>query len=66
MMNPIIKEMATLLRSTEAMADQFAEQVQRRVGQPISHAEILAAMKKISVRQLSMRKVVAKVKQQWK
>lgn len=64
-MNSIIKEMATVLRSTEAMADQFAQQVQRRVGQSVSHAEILAAMKKISAKQLSMRKVVAKVKQQW-
>jgi hypothetical protein len=66
MMESTTKEMATVLRSTETMADQFAEQVQQRVGQPVSHAEILAAMKKISAKQLTMYKVVAKVKQQLK
>ena len=62
-MESIIKEMAAVLRSTETMADQFAKQVQKRVGQPVSHAEILDAMKKISAKQLSMHKVVAKVQQ---
>jgi hypothetical protein len=38
-----IIEIAAVLRSTESMADQFAKQVQQRVGQPVSHAEILAA-----------------------
>jgi len=65
-MGSTIKEMAAVLRSTETMADQFAILVQQRVGQPVSHAEILAAMKKISAKQLSMHKVVAKVRQQLK
>lgn len=65
-METATKEIAAILRSTESMADQFAMQVQRRVGQPVSHAEILVAMKKISARQLSMHKVVAKVQQQLK
>jgi hypothetical protein len=64
MMESTIKEMATVLRSTETMADQFAKQVQQRVGQPVSNAEILAAMKKISAKQLSLGKVVAKMRQQ--
>ena len=37
-----------------------------RLGQPVSHAEILAVMKKMSPRQLSMKKVVAKIRQQRK
>jgi len=62
-MEATIKEMAAVLRSTEGMAAQFAQRVQERVGQPVSHAEILAAMKRISAKQLSMEKVVAKVRQ---
>ena len=31
-MESTIKEMATVLRSTETMADQFAQQVQQQVG----------------------------------
>ncbi len=65
-MESTIKEMATVLRSTETMADQFAKQVQQRVGQEVSHAEILDAMKKISAKQLSLHKVVTKVRQQLK
>lgn len=65
-MESTIKEMAAILRSTEIMADQFAKQVQERVGQSVSHAEILAAMKKISAKQLSMNKVTAKIRQQRK
>jgi hypothetical protein len=65
-METMSKEIAAVLRSTETMADQFAILVQQRVGQPVSHAEILAAMKKISAKQLSMHKVVAKVQQQLK
>jgi hypothetical protein len=65
MMESTIKEIAAVLRSTETMAEQFAKEVQQRVGQPVSHAEILAAMKKISAKQLSMVKVVAKIRQQW-
>lgn len=63
-MESTTKEIAAVLRSTETMADQFAKQVQQRVGQPVSHAEILAAMKKISAKQLSLGKVVAKIRQQ--
>ena len=65
-MGSTIKEMAAVLRSTETMADQFAILVQQRVGQPVSHAEILTAMKKVSPKQLSMNKVVAKIRQQRK
>ena len=63
-METMTKEIAAVLRSTDSMADQFAIQVQKRVGQPVSHAEILAVMKKMSPRQLSMNKVVAKIRQQ--
>ena len=63
-MESTIKEMAALLRTTETMADQFAERVQQRVGSPVTPEEILAAMKKISVKSLSMAKVIAKVQQQ--
>lgn len=65
-MDSSIKEMAQVLRSSETMADQFAKRVQERVGQPVSHAEIQAAMKKISAKQLSMHKVIAKIQQQRK
>jgi hypothetical protein len=63
-MESTVKEMAVILRSTETMADQFAARVQERVGQPVSHAKILAAMKKVSAKQLSMEKVIAKVRQE--
>jgi hypothetical protein len=56
--------MATLLRSTETMADKFARRVQDRMGEPVPHDEILAAMKKISAKQLSMDKVIAKIVKQ--
>ena len=60
-----IKELAAVLRSSEAMADQFATRIQERVGDPpVTHAEILAVTKKISPKQLSMDKVVGKLKQQ--
>lgn len=59
-----IQEIAALLRSTETMAAQFAQRVQERVGEPVSNAEILDAMQKISVKRLSMEKVVAKIRQQ--
>jgi hypothetical protein len=65
-METMTKEIAAVLRSTDSMAEQFAQQVQRRVGQPISHGEILAVLKKMSPKQLSMRKVVAKIRQQRK
>ena len=65
-MESTIREMAAVLHSTVTMADEFAKQVQQRVGQPVSHAEILAAMKKISAKQLSMNKVVARIRRQRK
>jgi hypothetical protein len=65
-METMSKEIAAVLRSTETMADQFAILVQRRVGRPVSRAEILAVMKKVSPKQLSMKKVVAKIRQQRK
>jgi oligoribonuclease NrnB/cAMP/cGMP phosphodiesterase (DHH superfamily) len=64
LMETMTKEIAAVLRSTETMADQFAILVQQRVGQQVSHAEILAVMKKVSPKQLSMKKVVAKIRQQ--
>jgi hypothetical protein len=63
-MESTVKEIAAILRSTETMADRFAQRVQQRVGQPVSHAEILTVMKGISARSLSMEKVVAKVRRQ--
>ncbi len=65
-MGTTTKEIAALLRSTEQMADQFIRRVQTRVGEPVLDEEILAAMKKISAKSLSMEKVVAKVQQQLK
>ena len=65
-MDATTKEIAALLRSTEQMASQFVERVQARAGQPVSQAEILVAMRKISSKSLSMDKVVAKVQQQRK
>lgn len=59
-----IKEIASLLRSTETMAARFAQRVQERVGQPVSNAEILDAMQQMSAKRLSMDKVVAKVRKQ--
>ena len=63
-MDSEIKEIAAVLHSTETMAAQFAQRVQERVGQQVSHAEILATMKKMSAKNLSMGKVVAKLRQQ--
>ena len=60
-MESTTKEIAALLRSTDDMADQFVERVQARVGAPVTSAEVLAAMKKISAKSLSMEKVVDKV-----
>jgi len=65
-MESIIKEIATVLRSTDAMAVQFAQSVQQRVKRTVSYAEILAAMKTVSAKNLSMAKVVAKLHQQEK
>ncbi len=65
-MEPTIREIAALLRATEPMAAQFAQRVQDRVGQPVSHAEILAVMRKIPARSLSLEKVVTKVQEGYK
>jgi hypothetical protein len=64
MMEATTQEIAALLRSTDDMAAQFIDRVQARVGAPVSDAEILTAMKKISAKSLSMDKVVAKLQQQ--
>jgi hypothetical protein len=61
-----IKEIAELLRATDEMAVQFVERVQARVNEPVSEAEVLAAMKQISAKTLTMDKVVAKVQQKRK
>jgi hypothetical protein len=63
-METTTRKIAAILRSTDSMADQFAILVQQRVGQPISHSEILAVMKKMSPKQLSMNKVIAKIRKQ--
>lgn len=64
MMDSEMKEIAAVLHSTDTMAAQFVKMVQERVGQPVSHSEILATMKKMSAKNLSMGKVVAKLRQQ--
>jgi hypothetical protein len=64
MMESTIKEIASVLHSTDTMATQFAQGVQQRVKGTVSHAEILDAMKKIPAKSLSMAKVVAKVQRQ--
>jgi hypothetical protein len=65
-METTIREIAVLLRSTDEMAARFVERVQSRVGHTVSDTEILATMKKIPTKSLSMEKVVAKVYQQQK
>ncbi len=65
-MESVIKEIATVLRSTDVMAAQFAQSVQQRAKETVSYAEILAAMKTVSAKNLSMAKVVAKLHQQKK
>jgi hypothetical protein len=63
-MESTIKEIATVLRSTDTMAAQFAQGVQQRVKGTVSNAEILAVMKSVSAKNLSMAKVVAKLQRQ--
>jgi hypothetical protein len=63
-MDSTVQEIAAVLRSTETMADQFAKRVQERVGQPVSYAQILVAMKKTPAKSLSMKKVVTKLRRQ--
>jgi hypothetical protein len=59
-----VKEIAEVLRSTEAMAAQFAERVQERVGEPVPYVDILDVMRDMSAKRLSMGKVVSKVRRQ--
>jgi hypothetical protein len=59
-----VKEMAAILRSTEAMASEFAQRVQERGGKPVAYTEILTAMQDMSAKRLSMGKVVSKVRRQ--
>jgi hypothetical protein len=63
-METTTKEIAAILRSTETMADRFAQLVQERVGQPVPQAEILAVMQKMPIKSLTMGKVVGKIKQE--
>ena len=63
-METTTKELAAVLRSTEIMADQFAQRVQERVGSPVPYTEILSVMKKMSAKSLSMEKIVAKLRRQ--
>ena len=62
-MEATIKEISAILRSTEPMAAQFVQRVQQRVKQPASPAQVLAAMQKISVKALTLDKVVVKVQE---
>jgi hypothetical protein len=59
-----VKEIAALLRSTDSMAMQFAEHVQDRVGQQVSFADIVKAMKTVPPKSLTMGKVINKVRRQ--
>jgi hypothetical protein len=59
-----VKEIAGILRSTETMAAQFAKRVQERVGEQVSYADILDAMRKMSAKRLTMGKVVSKVRRE--
>jgi len=61
-MESTVKDIAAILRSTDTMADEFAKRVQERVKHPVTYDEILGAMQKMSVKRLSMDKVVAKLK----
>lgn len=65
-METTINQIAALLRSSDEMAACFVERVQARVGEPVSEAEILAAMKKIPAKSMTMEKVLTKVRQQRK
>jgi len=57
-----VKQMAMVLRSTEAMADKFARRVQERVGDQVSYAEILSVMQNIKPTTLTMEKLVKQIK----
>jgi hypothetical protein len=59
-----IKEIAAVLRSTDKMADAFAQRVQERVGQPVPFTYILAVMQEIRPSMLTMAKVVTKLRRE--
>lgn len=59
-----ISEIAAVLRATDDMAAKFAERVQERLGRPVTHAEILAVMDRISPTSLTMDKVVSKLRRE--
>ena len=59
-----IQEIAGVLRSTDKMADQFAQRVQERVGQPVPYDDILAVMQKMPARTLTLEKVVTRLRRQ--
>jgi hypothetical protein len=68
-MNPVsegtenrTEEIADILRATEEMAVAFVDRVQERVGRPVSHDQILAIMRHISVKRLTMDLVVNKLR----
>jgi hypothetical protein len=63
-METTIKEIAAVLRSTDKMADGFAQRVQERVGQPVPYTDILAVMRQIAPTRLSMTQVVTKLKRE--
>lgn len=59
-----VKEIAGVLRSTEAMAEKFAQRVQERVGQPVSYEGILDVMQHMSPTTLTMDKLVTRLKRE--
>jgi aspartokinase len=62
-MEATIKEIAAILRSTETMAEQFVKRVQERVKEQVPPVVVLSAMKKISIKTLTLEKVVTKVQE---
>ena len=65
-MSLVVKEIASVLRSTETMAVQFAQRVQEQVDDDVSEAEILDTMRKIPSKRLTMKKVISKIKRRRK
>jgi hypothetical protein len=63
-METTTREIAAVFRSTESMAEHFATQDQEHLGQPVTHDEVLAPMKTMSAKQLSIDKVIAKIRKQ--
>ena len=59
-----IEEIAAVLRSTDSMAEGFAERVQERLGQPVTYEEILAVLEGISPPRITMDRVVSKLRSQ--